>query len=829
MGWDPLSWALGFAATSVAGKFLERSNNSLIKRLRKTALKWERSLPSGSEILAKALFSMSPSIEEQEASPRKRLAEVIEEGGVPTDEQWLNALMERWREVNSDPEGGEVMPFFHLEPGVAQSHLGELAKSLTNAMAQDPPRANPEMLRILRSVAADVSDLKNTHADAGEKKKVDPQVAMQTGRALLKQELESRIGKYTGTQEFSFTLNKARSFTDLVNEEYFEEDLTIDAVIEDGDLKRTLLVAPGGWGKTSVFCRLGLRALELGFEVFYLDLTAAGALFKNPEEFEKGASFEALFDKPSQSRDLFQYWLAVESETDVLLLVDGLNEIYRVASDQILEWLNREAVENAVRVFAADRLTKEREGYFTILGISALSENEVRRHLGELPGNAAHLDLLRVPFFLDLELILRDGGRAAEDRSRHKMLEAYFVEICEMSDEDLTVLCSIAFEAYEDFGTRSFSEEWLAAKLDTTLVGRLETAGVLVWGKEREVRFRHQLLHDYLVGRWLAESGRDYWTPKKFDASTFRGNSPESLYFAAEIIGEESERFLLEVYDWNYSMTFFVLADLQQTVGSSEVEEDLGFALTALYAEKKFDSFETTVENSSQRLRQLQVKHKDQFVEVSSIYELLDVVENFDFSGRRYEEWQQLFCKTSGAVMEDEALNLIIGDPLFGWTAANVYRRVGVAESYYSALRTMYFMSREKMSHRWRIVHLLGKCRSDANIGLLWKVLLNKDEVTWVRYGALRSLIEIAYEVGGEERRQILSRFVGELDSLASNSILLRNIGRTPFIRNADQDWYESVLPLVRAAQSTREAEEEAGYWEDCMTEVEKRSGMAEG
>jgi hypothetical protein len=136
----------------------------------------------------------------------------------------------------------------------------------------------------------------------------------------------------------------------------------------------------------------------------------------------------------------------------------------------------------------------------------------------------------------------------------------------------------------------------------------------------------------------------------------------------------------------------------------------------------------------------------------------------------------------------------------------------------------------ESVSFRWRVMHLLGRCSGDETAKLLWEVVLDARENQWVRYGALRSLVEVAYFVGGEMRVAILKKLCQELDRIAENKVLFYCVARSALIVGADREWYRAVEKLVRTASERDEAAEDEEFWAKRLNAVaEKGSSSACG
>src|SRR6185369_16186165 len=100
------------------------------------------------------------------------------------------------------------------------------------------------------------------------------------------------------------------------------------------------------------------------------------------------------------------------------------------------------------------------------------------------------------------------------------------------------------------------------------------------------------------------------------------------------------------------------------------------------------------------------------------------------------------FATPRGSALSDDDLAAIEHeDSLIGWTVANVAKRTTISESQAAMLRRL-LQNAEDPIVRWRAAHVLGAHPSEDNVTALLDAL--NDPYHWVRYGAVRSLIELA-------------------------------------------------------------------------------------
>jgi HEAT repeat protein len=118
-------------------------------------------------------------------------------------------------------------------------------------------------------------------------------------------------------------------------------------------------------------------------------------------------------------------------------------------------------------------------------------------------------------------------------------------------------------------------------------------------------------------------------------------------------------------------------------------------------------------------------------------------------------------------------------DSMVGWTAANVLKRTKVS------LRALTFVKAlTKSLHpvvRWRAVHVLGSFPSSGNVGTVSRILVT-DRDHWVRYGAVRSLVEMAALGTSEIRKSALSAIKRRLGIIRRDDRTLNELQSVLFI-----------------------------------------------
>jgi nucleoside phosphorylase len=633
-------------------------------------------------------------------------------------------------------------------------------------------------------------------------------------------------------RKFNVRLSLASSFEDILIGRFTKADQTPSQIQKLTNERRLLIHAPGGSGKTAVMCEIAREAILEDQVVFFLDLKTGSSAENLGENFTVDNLFE-LFSVAGNAHD---FRTAIDKNDTVLLMIDGLNEVYGPLSNTILKRFERLLLDHPkLKVIIADRMNAHADFRFLRATVTPLSESEVKTLLptgANLPRQPAEIQLLSTPFFLDLQLSLWENMASGSITSqsilaRKDMFVLYFTHSAKVTENSLPQLAEAAYLAYKQYQGRTFDPSWWSSKTSVDVTNQLDNAGLIVdtvtASGERKKMFRHQLIHDFLTGYHVARIGATEWTSEVFDAATFKSNAAEPLSFAAEILGKEADEFLIRVYDWSYRIVDRCIADLKKALVHYPVSKDLELGLLVKNAEKKFDVFDHTAQASERSLLDAVLPEAKLLIQAQSMDDVLAVVRNFQPSTSMFKEWKDLFLLDRKTRIGEKELLLLDSNPIIGWTAANTFRRVYLSKERIAQVRMMYQFALRNGNGtlRWRIVHLLGRYPSSQNISLLQTAIV-ADPYEWARYGAIRSLMEIAYLAGGETRAEIIDGLLSNLQEIKS-SLIVREIRRTCLVREAGPEWYSAIGTLAEKAATLPEAEVEREEWNDLLDEIHKR------
>ena len=146
-----------------------------------------------------------------------------------------------------------------------------------------------------------------------------------------------------------------------------------------------------------------------------------------------------------------------------------------------------------------------------------------------------------------------------------------------------------------------------------------------------------------------------------------------------------------------------------------------------------------------------------------------------------------------------------------------------MSEADHRQLRAIY-RSTSDTDIRWRVAHTLGAFMSPANVQLLFEAL-DKEKGEWVRYGAIRSLVELAIHDTGDVRTQMLDDLRARLGGLTTR--LQLKLGEAVFVSQPPEGWAAAVGPLLRDAASRQQLLVDVDRWRVLLRQFERyESGL---
>lgn len=655
--------------------------------------------------------------------------------------------------------------------------------------------------------------------------------------ARLQAELQTALEELPDPQPpFQFQIGWSDDYNQLFeSQENFSRfsaiegpDSLVTRALSDG---RVLLHARGGSAKTVILRRLMRRHLDHQFLPVSIDLKRW--LTPHYREWEnRGTVAERLnfllqtHADPKLHMVMFN---ALPIQVRKVLFVDGLNELLSSTAEEILEVLDEFArLVPDSGVIVSDRLVR-RELHdpeaWRLATIMPIKEDEVRVQLAQRFGNAEIYDkgadpskaLLASPYFLNEALKF---GRAAMSSSA--VHEAIFREHVNLTEAELGCVSEAGFQAYRLNSTRAFALTEFASIVPSNALTKLRRERtLLVTGADAQ--FDHHLRHDYLAARYLA-GRQELWIPDVFTSVTFRASSFEVLAMALEqlLSTEVADLFVRKVYDWNQYGAAYAVAEGRQR-SSIAVSKQMEVILLAMLADRRWDLLERTAQRVMDALHMFGTDESRALLAAQSEGEVYRFVREYPATNHEFAHWRTLFtCPTEEVACEPELEEILNEDSLIGWTLANVLKRLGLTEGQQVTLRALF--ERASATVRWRIVHALGAFPSRDNVAVLTRALDN-DQDEWVKYGAVRSLMEMAALGDRELRWEILERIKNRLPTITQITRVLDELERAIFIdpRRSPEDWPELAIDLLKALNSQERSMDKREHWSDVAYRVHER------
>ena len=603
--------------------------------------------------------------------------------------------------------------------------------------------------------------------------------------------------------------------------------------------RKVILQGAAGGGKTIVVMDLIRKLIDGHIIPVLIDLKIDPGFFvqlKSISSLENDAQMDFLLKISKAGISIEEL---SDEEKQRCIIIDGLNEVpsgeYEEITRQILEIVGEfSRNKSKTSVLVTDRsLPRKFISTWSEVVLEPLSEKEVQKQIEKKFGKEEfeklsknNKNLLSKPWFLEYAL----NRKSPKLDSEADALQKFFKERLEFSDDDLNKLSQATFKAYQNYGVvfnlKKF-EEWAEKDICAKLVHD-ETIKKII---PDNARFEHQLLSDYLVSRYLAFN-EDWWTLEGLEIASFQSSSDETVVMTLEQITdtEKIDKFLEAVYDWNWPAAIRCTGKAHGA--SSGPSEEMEVMMVALAAQKIFDPMYRTSENAKKILDGFGSDKTKDISSSKDISEIFTKINSLNSSDERFLKWRELFTKTKQTdINEEDVFQINEDDSLIGWTAANKLKEFSSSDELSLQLLTIYKTQWRNESYentvRWRTVHALGSFDSEKNAELLFKALDN-DPFHWVKYGAARSLVEMAATTENEGlRKSILEGLMKRLPNLQPN--VLEEIGSSANRLHAPESWKDEMLPLLERCMELRKGEEYVNSWTKIIEEFKEEKWKTKG
>ena len=456
-----------------------------------------------------------------------------------------------------------------------------------------------------------------------------------------------------------------------------------------------------------------------------------------------------------------------------IIILDGLDQVKSDCVNGMLDTAARYTSKNRQEIIIiSDRMRRRKlpDGvstfYMEKLGKEIIM-SQFEAKCGEsswLESNSRMMDLLEIPFFLRTALELCKEYIISSNKAG--MLKLYFEHVLSIDDleSNLEKLGKLTWGAcYEAEFTDSLEKDRFRQSIgqgSDEILDRLTEAMVLKCEGLRLV-FSHQYFQEFLA-TWHLARNSCLWTHKTFDRLTLNANSDSGIELLTEIVGTSIrqegsiEDLIIKVYDWNWVETLSILVRVEPSASINNVRHAILATASLKLRDDMYYSREMT------RIVLNRLPSQDVFIKgmirtkgkLEAISGLVREVTPAQMQSDRtwFSKWYSAISANKRDI--DEIIGMI-GDKnsVLGWTAANVFRYLYSqsnkrgAEEIFATLNDMFDRCDDNSDHcesvRWRIVHALGAMYDTKSAReKLFVVYGSYDQTKWVRYGAVRSLME---------------------------------------------------------------------------------------
>lgn len=622
---------------------------------------------------------------------------------------------------------------------------------------------------------------------------------------------------------FSVLTRWSHSYDDIFANDLgvtLREEQILDHSLSAG---RAILSGRGGDGKTWLLRRLFRRAIEAGVVPVFIDLKQwTGADYDGWKEWTQnnlGAGADFLVRRFSGLGlgiiDLDRLPPSVRK----IIFVDGLNEITAKVGLEVLTVLDEiVAYYMNTSVIVVDRLARRdlpSPSRWWIGTPLPLSEDEILRHL---PKGAAVVenDLRSSPFFLDAAM---RSGTAGEPRVT--MLQRMVHEHFGLTEAEVGVVAKACFAAYSAARSRMFDLVAFRECVGQSIFNKLEQSGAVRINGTNGF-FQHHIAHDFLAAMHVARLDSALWMPQLFRELSFDASSFDAVELAFEqLAGAPAELFLQKLYDWNLYAAGYSLA--QRRHGDAPVSVEMRTVILAMLGDKCFDPVIATRQRASDALRLMQIEEAAPFQQATSLGELCAVVDAAVSDVAWFNEWKEVFRISETQAIEPATLAMITEDnSILGWTVANVAKRVADGGWILPQLAG-WLRDSPNATVRWRIAHVLGAiAEQEALHGL--RDLIDNDADEDVRYGAVRSLVELATIASPELRDEAKTVIAERAQPISMSDRVARELRSSLLVDPsfAPDDWLSFVRSCIQSLFLATERLEDRDLWRGCLNQAEK-------
>jgi hypothetical protein len=243
----------------------------------------------------------------------------------------------------------------------------------------------------------------------------------------------------------------------------------------------------------------------------------------------------------------------------------------------------------------------------------------------------------------------------------------------------------------------------------------------------------------------------------------------------------------------------------------------------AMLAGKRFDLILATRQRADDALSLMQLADAKPFREASSLQAVFAAVNAVQSDEVWFNEWKELFRTGPDSILKVETLaSILSADSISGWTVSNVVKRSRF-EGDAPEILTRWLRNEVNATVRWRIAHSLGAYPTPIALEALL-VLLDRDPDVYVRYGAVRSVIELGAWADAILRNKVAESIEVRAEIISEQPKILGELRTCLLIdpNKADSAWLEFVRKIVRSMFLANDSTKERDLWRQCLNKAEE-------
>jgi hypothetical protein len=250
--------------------------------------------------------------------------------------------------------------------------------------------------------------------------------------------------------------------------------------------------------------------------------------------------------------------------------------------------------------------------------------------------------------------------------------------------------------------------------------------------------------------------------------------------------------------------------------------------LLAVLAEKRWDLFRWTKTKAEDSLRLFPELTVRPYIEANNLGEVCAHVHSHASQEPWFRKWITLFCQPVDSSARD-TLEMLDDKDVFGWTAANVLRRQRLTKQELGKVASL-LRHAPHATLRWRAAHVLGAFPTAEHTTLLL-AHLKGDADEWVKYGCVRSLLEIAVRDRSLRTRIIdsICQRAAAIQEDAQDAQALKELQASLFVQEqaaphewTKADWKAAITPLVETFHDAAPTEAARERWQRTAYELRR-------